>query len=213
MTNDSTILKRLCGNIAAGRFNGCKYCTPQPYFGHKICVTPLHCSYGQIGYSVHFPYTDMPTVEFDWEMNKLTIGGLNWKSYLQKLTTNNMAQKFYTKWQNSVLVDAGSYVSKEYRNFQTALIREISNYAKAVDATVVSNIKGHYYTSCFVGRNDKFVYISHSSGLSRRADGVRIDLDSFLIRTAEHQKDYTGGNNHYCNLSKLLSMIDKLLTR
>lgn len=123
-----------------------------------------------------------------------------------------MVQKFYTKWQLSVLADGGAYVSREYRSFQTALIREISNYAKAVDATVVSNIKGHYDTSCFVGRNGKFVYISHSSGLSRMADGVRINLDSFLIRTAKHEKDYTGGNNQYCRLSKLQSMIDKLLT-
>ena len=124
-----------------------------------------------------------------------------------------MSQKFYTKWQDSVLADAKNYVSKEYRQFQTALICEIFNYAKAVDATVVSNTKGHYDTSCFVGRNGKFVYIGHSSGLSRKADGVKIDLDSFLIRTAGHEKDYTGGNNHYCNLSKLQSMIDKLLTR
>ncbi len=123
-----------------------------------------------------------------------------------------MIQKFYTKWQNSILADAGGYVSKEYRQFQTALIREISNYAKAVDAAVVYNIKGHYDTSCFVGRNGKFVYIGHSSGLSRMADGVRIELDSFLIRTAGHEKDYTGGNNHYCHISKLQSMIDELLT-
>lgn len=123
-----------------------------------------------------------------------------------------MVQKFYNKWQNSVLMDAGGYVSKEYRQFQTALIREIFNYAKAIDATIVSKINGHYGTSCFVGRKGKFVYISHSSGLSRMADGVRIDLDSFLIRTAGHEKDYTGGNNHYCNLSKLQSMINELLT-
>ena len=123
-----------------------------------------------------------------------------------------MAQKFYTKWQNSILVDAGAHTSKEYRQFQTALIREISNYAKAVDATVVSNIKGHYDTSCFVGRNRKFVYISHTSGLSRRADGVHIELDSFLIRTTGHEKDYKGGSNHYCLLPKLQSMIDELLT-
>lgn len=124
-----------------------------------------------------------------------------------------MALKFYNKWQNSVLADAGVYVSKEYRNFQTALIREISNYVKAFDASVVVNIKGHYDTSCFVERNGKYVYINHSSSLSRRADGVRIDLNTFLIRTAGHKKDYTGGNNHYCHLSKLQSMIDELLTR
>lgn len=63
-----------------------------------------------------------------------------------------MVQKFYTKWQNSVLADAKTYVSKKYRQFQTALIREISNYAKAIDATMVSNTKAHYDTSCVVSK-------------------------------------------------------------
>lgn len=109
------------------------------------------------------------------------------------------------------LADAGCYVSREYRNFQTALVREISKYAKAVDAAVVAKTKGHYFTSCFVERNGKFVYINHSSGLSRRIGSVRIELDSFLIRTARHAEDYTGGTNQYCDLLRLQSMIDRLL--
>ena len=79
---DETILNRLCGNIAAGRFNWRRYLTPQTYFGHEICVQPLHCSYGQIGYTVYFPYSNMPEVEYDWELIKLTIDGINWKLYL-----------------------------------------------------------------------------------------------------------------------------------
>ena len=67
-----------------------------------------------------------------------------------------MTQTFYTKWQSSVLADAGNYVSKEYNNFQTALLSEISKYAKAVDAAVVAESKGHYLTSCFIERNGKF---------------------------------------------------------
>ena len=55
-----------------------------------------------------------------------------------------MTQTFYTQWQSSVLADAETYVSKEYSNFQTALLREISKYAEAVDAAVVSENKGHY---------------------------------------------------------------------
>ena len=47
----TAVLKLLCRNIAAGRFNWRRYCTPQTYFGQEICVTPLHCSYGQIGYT------------------------------------------------------------------------------------------------------------------------------------------------------------------
>lgn len=124
-----------------------------------------------------------------------------------------MAQDFYTKWQSSLLNDAGSYISREYRNFQTALIREISKSAKAVNAAVVAHTKGHYFTICFVERNGKFVYISHSSGLSRMSGSVRIDLDSFLIRTAGHVKDYTDGNNNYCDMPRLQSMMDRLLSR
>lgn len=122
-----------------------------------------------------------------------------------------MAQTFYTKWQSSLLPDAGTYVSKEYRNFQTALLHEISKYAEAVNAVVVSENKGHYFTSCFIERNGKFVYISHSSD-ARMDSGVKIELDSFLIRTARHAKDYTGGINQYCDMSQLQSMIDKLLS-
>lgn len=73
-----------------------------------------------------------------------------------------------------MLEDAGGYVSREYRNFQTALVREISKYATAVGAEVVSSSKGHYETSYLVGRNGKFVYICHSSTLFRMGNGVRV---------------------------------------
>ena len=79
----TAVLKLLCRNIAAVRFNWRRYCTPQTYFGQEICVTPLHCSYGQIGYTVHFPYSNMPEVEYDWEMGKLTIDEENWKEYFR----------------------------------------------------------------------------------------------------------------------------------
>lgn len=122
-----------------------------------------------------------------------------------------MAQNFYNKWQGAILADAGGYVSKEYRSFQTALVREISKYATTVGAKMSSSSKGHYDTSCFIERNGKFVYISHSSTLSRMSYGVDIDLNSFLIRTARSAKDYTGGYNNYCDMHSLQSMIDRLL--
>ena len=122
-----------------------------------------------------------------------------------------MTQTFYTKWQSSVLADAEAYVSEEYSNFQTALLREISKYAEAVGAAVVSENKGHYYTSCFIERNGKFVYLNHSADMRMDA-GIKIELGSFLIRTARHAKDYVGGSNQYCDMPQLQSMIDKLLS-
>ncbi len=43
-------------------------------------------------------------------------------------------------------------------------------------------------------------------------DGIKIELDSFMIRTARYAKDYTGGINQYCDMQQLQSMIDKLLS-
>ena len=43
-------------------------------------------------------------------------------------------------------------------------------------------------------------------------DGIKIELGSFMIRTARHEKDYTGGTNQYCDMLQLQSMIDKLLS-
>ena len=71
----------------------------------------------------------------------------------------------------------------------------------------------HYDTSCFIERNGKFVYISHSSTLARMDSSVRIELDSFLIRTAQNRKDYRGGYNQYCSMENLQSMIDNLLEK
>ena len=47
-----------------------------------ISLLKFKGSYGQIGYSIHFPYTNAPTLEFDWEMDNLTIDDENWKDYL-----------------------------------------------------------------------------------------------------------------------------------
>ena len=52
----TAVLKLLCRNIAAGRFNWRRYCTP---------------------------YSNMPEVEYDWEMGKLTIDEENWKEYFR----------------------------------------------------------------------------------------------------------------------------------
>lgn len=58
--------------------------TTRSYFGRDLCVTPLHVSYGQIGYTVHFPYSrdSMPELAYDWEMDDLTIDEKDWQKWL-----------------------------------------------------------------------------------------------------------------------------------
>ena len=45
-------LNRLCRNILNERFDWRKYLSTRSYFGRDLCVTPLHVSYGQIGYTI-----------------------------------------------------------------------------------------------------------------------------------------------------------------
>lgn len=85
MTTEQYI-NRLCRNIKVERFAWDKYLTPQKYFGKELCVTPLHASYGQIGYTIHFPYSrePMPELEYDWELDDLTIDEMDWKEWLSQ---------------------------------------------------------------------------------------------------------------------------------
>lgn len=75
-------LHRLCMNIKNGNFSWQRYKGGGRYYGKDIAIMPLFCSYGQIGYSVYFPYLSMPEVTYDWEMRELTIEGTDWKEYL-----------------------------------------------------------------------------------------------------------------------------------
>lgn len=122
-----------------------------------------------------------------------------------------MAKDFYMAWNGSVVEDAGAYVSKGYNRYATALKKELTNLAEINGARLVSFNKSHYDCSCFIERNGKFVYISHSSTLKRLHDGVHIDLDYILIRTAEHTKDFRGGHNHFCKWHELPEIMNSLL--
>lgn len=69
---------------------------------------------------------------------------------------------------------------------------------------------GHFYISGFVNKvgTDKYVYFS--------VEDLR-DMDNgfgdVLFRSAESNKDYRGGSNHFCNLYELDVKIKELLER
>ena len=79
---DTVYLHRLCMNVKNGNFSWQRYKGGGRYYGKDIAIMPLFCSYGQIGYSVYFPYLSMPEVTYDLEMRELTIEGTDWKEYL-----------------------------------------------------------------------------------------------------------------------------------
>lgn len=84
---DVEILKQLCGDIVAGRFEWMKYFTPKTYFGREIRTLPMICPEGQFGYLVYFPYSEMPELEYDWVSDELTIDGMDHLEYLKMLSS------------------------------------------------------------------------------------------------------------------------------
>ena len=57
---------------------------PPEAISAETFASQLHVSYGQIGYTIHFPYSrdPMPELAYDWEMNELTIDEENWQKWL-----------------------------------------------------------------------------------------------------------------------------------
>lgn len=104
--------------------------------------------------------------------------------------------------------DYGCTTSPDYRTFE----RKYKNYIKKVASEnggeLVKFNPNHYEFSCFVKRNDKYVYISISDVRYFRNSWY----NNILIRTATSDKDYKGGTNDYTSLDSLGQKI-VLLTR
>ncbi len=80
-------LIRLCKAILKDRFNEENYRQRRSWYGKEIMTEPLFCSYGKIGFSVHVYDRDRHfcTVEWDGDLNKLTIDDEPWKDYVNTL--------------------------------------------------------------------------------------------------------------------------------
>lgn len=81
-------LKRLCDNIVAGKFNYEKYLSRRNYYGVDIETMPLHCSYGQIGFTAYtfFPHSFLQCeIKYDWEKEEVTINEEPYREFLNGL--------------------------------------------------------------------------------------------------------------------------------
>ena len=92
--------------------------------------------------------------------------------------------------------------TKEFSSFATKfknLIKSIANEANPNFVLEDYNV-GHFYVSGFIKNteNDKFVYFSISD--VRCPSLQQYVLNNILIRTAQHNKDFTGGANNFVDL-------------
>lgn len=102
---------------------------------------------------------------------------------------------------------AGIFEEDNYRTFCKSLEKTI-NKVKPENIEVVNFSKNHFTVTFFLRNADnKFLYFSVSD--SRYNTNF---LSNILYRTAESEKDYTGGTNCYCSIEQLPEVMEKLKT-
>ena len=102
---------------------------------------------------------------------------------------------------------SGSYVGQDYKTFQTKYINVLKEMCEGNDWELVKANKNHYQFSAFVkDTKGNFVYLS--------IQDVRFSPNEWyyhiLIRTAKHDRDYSGGRNNFAKLPHLSIEIKRL---
>ena len=92
---------------------------------------------------------------------------------------------------------SGSSNSNEFVDFYVEFRRKFTTQLKKLKATEIEFSKGHFYLSGFFKVGEQMYYFSISDV---RWGGT----DKMLIRTAKHNKDFTGGSNHYVSINSSL---------
>lgn len=99
--------------------------------------------------------------------------------------------------------DYGSITSPSYKSFERKYKNYLKQIAQEVGGELVKFNPNHYEFSCFIKRNDKYVYISISDVRYFKNEW----FNHVLIRTAQSERDYSGGCNRYTSLDKIDQMI------
>lgn len=102
----------------------------------------------------------------------------------------------------------GVYTGKDYLSFQAKYINYLKTVCKSNNWELVNILRNHYCFSCFIrSKQNKLIYLS----ISDVRYFTNYWYNRILIRTAKHEKDYTGGINNYTSLNDLEHSIGRLL--
>jgi len=105
--------------------------------------------------------------------------------------------------------ESSSMTTPEFITFAREYKKELTKQLPD-NYEIVGWMRGHFYISCFIKNNatSKLIYLSISD--------VRHFPDSWynniLIRTAKHEKDWTGGSNNWSDWKNLKRNLEKLFT-
>ena len=131
-----------------------------------------------------------------------------------KMSSNKKLAKFVSDYAN-YRFESSTGKTKEFTSFATKFKNVIKSILEETnpncEAVLDSFNVGHFYVSGFIKNqaNNKFVYFSI---FDVRCSNVLHDvLDRILVRTAEHNKDFRGGNNSYTELENFRFAVERLL--
>jgi hypothetical protein len=99
--------------------------------------------------------------------------------------------------------ESSSTLTPEFAQFYRTFKSEFTKELKTVGATEIEFHRGHFYLSGFCRVNGQLWYFSLSD-VRGMEYGMKINPDSclnkLLYRTAQHNKDWTGGHNRYATI-------------
>lgn len=117
MDTDIRFVQVLCKRICNGNFAWEKHQNMGWYHiphvqGRIIQTERMVCSYGLCGYSVWFPYSNLPRIQWDFDLRKLSVDGVSLKQwvYWQENRT-----KFLIEWAKAETdLDFAPYIKDKY---------------------------------------------------------------------------------------------------
>ena len=110
------------------------------------------------------------------------------------------------KYKGKTIEDYGGITSPQYKEFENDYYLFLKAMCKAHNWQLKMN-KNHYEFSVVIKRDDgQFVYVSICD--------VRYFKDEWnkrvLYRTMKHEKDWSGGSNHYASINELEKGIESI---
>lgn len=102
---------------------------------------------------------------------------------------------------------SGGYTGKDFKRFARLFKNHIKKSLSSGFELVNPSKNNHYYLCGFITNGTKYVYFSISD--------VRYFpnkwINDIMYRTAQHEKDYTGGSNRYTTLENFARDVEALL--
>lgn len=117
MNKEDRYIQLLCKRIKEGKFDWERYQCGE-YYGipnvgnYMLQTTRTVCSYGLCGFSVSFPESHLPEIQWDWELREMTVDELDFKEWLYWAEHYD---NYYDEWLNvDTDMDFNPYIQGKY---------------------------------------------------------------------------------------------------